>query len=205
MPDPLTLAAVGAVVLNEGVKFLYQQAGEVLKWWRQRKDAEGADAKDEAVVASEVPEAIEAPATALTIHYNALEQVQQELTRLYGELALYGNGVQEVDPGNARLLGQVDVLRRLMEAVYQQRLTFAGEQRPAEGPVGTGRIDVDVVLGYAAAIDADTVHSGTLTADARYGTIAEGATGVAMRVKQFGTPVPRDPHPVLGKSEGGEA
>ena len=37
--DPFTLAAVGAVAITEGIKFLYGQAGEVLKRWRERKAA----------------------------------------------------------------------------------------------------------------------------------------------------------------------
>ena len=39
MVDPLTLSTIGAVALTEGIKFLYEQAGEVLKRWRERKDA----------------------------------------------------------------------------------------------------------------------------------------------------------------------
>ena len=39
MADPFTLGAVGAVVLTEGIKFLYGQAGEALKRWRERKAA----------------------------------------------------------------------------------------------------------------------------------------------------------------------
>ena len=39
MADPFTLAAVGAVAITEGIKFLYGQAGDVIKWWHQRKAA----------------------------------------------------------------------------------------------------------------------------------------------------------------------
>jgi len=41
MPDPVTLslAAVSSLALTEGVKFFYAQAGELLKWWRDRRDA----------------------------------------------------------------------------------------------------------------------------------------------------------------------
>jgi len=40
MSDPTTLsaAAIGAAALTEGIKFLYGQAGEILKRWRERKD-----------------------------------------------------------------------------------------------------------------------------------------------------------------------
>ena len=39
MADPITLTLVGTVVLTEGIKFLYGQAGELIKRWRERKDA----------------------------------------------------------------------------------------------------------------------------------------------------------------------
>lgn len=38
MVDPLTISAIGAVAITEGIKFLYGQAGEILKRWRERKD-----------------------------------------------------------------------------------------------------------------------------------------------------------------------
>jgi hypothetical protein len=37
VPDPITLAALGAVALSEGVKFLYGQAGELLKRRREQR------------------------------------------------------------------------------------------------------------------------------------------------------------------------
>ena len=38
MVDPLTLSAIGVVAITDGIKFLYGQAGEILKRWRERKD-----------------------------------------------------------------------------------------------------------------------------------------------------------------------
>ena len=35
--DPLTLSAIGGTILVEGIKFLYGQAGELLKSWRERR------------------------------------------------------------------------------------------------------------------------------------------------------------------------
>ncbi len=40
MVDPLSITAIGAVAITEGIKFLYGQAGEILKRWRERKDAD---------------------------------------------------------------------------------------------------------------------------------------------------------------------
>ena len=75
MPEPvtITLAVVGTVALKEGVKFLYGQAGELLKLWRERHDA----VKTTPLQASE-PAVIELPADifegqldAPQIHYDS--------------------------------------------------------------------------------------------------------------------------------------
>ena len=42
---------------------------------------------------------------------------------------------EPLDATNAALLERVDLLRELMEAVLQQRISFKGEPRPASGPV----------------------------------------------------------------------
>ena len=39
MTDPITLGAIGAIALTEGVKFLYTQAGALIESWRKRRDA----------------------------------------------------------------------------------------------------------------------------------------------------------------------
>jgi hypothetical protein len=54
------------------------------------------------------------------------------------------------------LLTRVDALRKALEIVIGQRLTFQGEKRPeAEGPIVRGRINVDEVLGYCGSFEAD--------------------------------------------------
>jgi len=37
-PDTLSAAVIGSAALTEGIKFLYRQAGEILKRWRERRD-----------------------------------------------------------------------------------------------------------------------------------------------------------------------
>ena len=47
MSDPFTLSSLGAVAITEGIKFLYAQAGQVLKRWREKREQQEADGKDE--------------------------------------------------------------------------------------------------------------------------------------------------------------
>src|SRR5947199_10744351 len=82
MVDPLTLSTIGAVALTEGIKFLYEQAGEVLKRWRERKntvkDASPQQDKTESVDVK-LPDVFEGQFSAPQIHFNAVEQVEDPL------------------------------------------------------------------------------------------------------------------------------
>ena len=37
--EPVTLATVGGTILVEGVKFLYAQASDLIRYWRERRAA----------------------------------------------------------------------------------------------------------------------------------------------------------------------
>jgi hypothetical protein len=190
MPEPITLAAVGAVALSEGVKFLYGQAGELLKRWRERRDASRDTAAQKAEtesVALALPPVFEGQMSGPVIHYGALQEAEGELRELYKGLSEYASGIEPIDPANETLLERVDALRRLLEAVYQQRITFKGEARPASGPDVTGRIDVKDVLGYAAAVRAREVTGGSkVTAEARADRVGPGGTLVGGEFGKIG-------------------
>lgn len=142
MADPLTLSALGATALTEGIKFLYGQVTELLKRRRER----GAKSGDEAspgFVAKLEP--IEPDGAVLA----RLEPDLRELRRVLGD---YADGVDPVDPADHRMLETMDAVRRMLEAVYRQRITFPGENRPESGPLVEGEMDVTTVAGYAAAV-----------------------------------------------------
>lgn len=168
MADPLTLAAVGAVALTEGIKFLYGQAGDLLTRWRARKTA--------AIDPAETPLQVDLPQTAfqgslapVAVSYDAIGRLQREIKDLSRELAPYAGGFEEVDPTDRELLDRVDAMRLTLEAVLGQRLTFVGESRPASGtPVVVGEAIVKEVEGRVAAVRARLVRgsvTGTVRAD----------------------------------------
>ncbi|MGZ3626949.1 MAG: hypothetical protein ACXVDN_04660 [Ktedonobacteraceae bacterium] len=178
MVDPLTITTIGAVAITEGIKFLYGQAGEILKRWRDRKDA----AKDASIqlnntesILFKLPSVFEGQLSAPYIHFDAVERVEEQLRELRKDLSDYADGVELVDVTNENLLQRIDALRQLLEAVYQQRITFKGEQRPSSGPVVAGRVDVEEVAGYAAAVRARQIVSGTVRAEATAGRVEPGA------------------------------
>lgn len=88
----------------------------------------------------------------------ALESLTSDLRELRRLLADYADEVEPADPADRILLKRVDALRLVLEAIYGQRITFRGEQRPASGPVVQGAIDVRSVSGYAAAVRAEAVR-----------------------------------------------
>jgi hypothetical protein len=152
MTAELTLATVGGAVLTEGVKFLYGQATEILKRWRDKQD-QSTDAEEKTVPVAETPPQIFAGELApLEIHLENVEPLQDQLRNLWISLAVYAQGVERVNTQDLSLLEIVDDLRRTLEAIYLQRLTFVGEQRSASGPVADGEINVKQVAGLAVGI-----------------------------------------------------
>ena len=189
MLEPLTLSALGAVALTEGIKFLYAQAGDVLKRWRERKEAAQGTAPHPLPAESvdvRLPSVFEGQLIAPQIHFEAVQRLDAQLREAWQELSPYAAGIDTVDPTNENLQRRIDVLRRLLEAIYQQRLTFQGEHRPPSGPVVKGRIDVDEVAGYAAAVRARVIASGQVTGEATSKRVAPEGRLVTIDVDTIG-------------------
>lgn len=185
MADPFTLGAVGAVVLTEGIKFLYGQAGEALKRWRERKAA-GKNADVEPVEVELPSDAFAGQLERPQLHLDAVGRLEQELRDLRAAVADYAQGIDEVDPGNAELLGTADALRQAMEAVYGQRITFAGEPRPPSGPGVAGEANVDDVLGYVAGLRARKIIGGSVTGRVTAKRVGPGGQAIGLEVDTIG-------------------
>lgn len=170
MVEPITLAAVGTVALTEGIKFLYAQAGEVLKRWRDRRDdAERGDAQPEDTAPLDIkfPDAFEGQLSEPKIHFDVVEQLDKDLRETRNALTDYAQDIEKVDNSDEDLLAMTDALRQLLEAILQERITFKGEKRPPSGPVVEGHIDVDEVARYAAAVRAKRISSGYVRGEAK--------------------------------------
>jgi hypothetical protein len=131
MIEPISLTAVGVLALTEGIKFLYGQAGELLKHWRERK-AGGDQEEPELRPPADLLEGSVDPARP---NVERLERLEGELRERRRSIGDYADGVEAVDPHNVELLQQVDELRRLIEVIYGQRITFKGEVREPSGPM----------------------------------------------------------------------
>ena len=93
-------------------------------------------------------------------------------------------GRTEVVTSDAALLTRVDALRKALEVIVGQRLTFRGEARPeVQGPVIRGEVHVKKVLGYAAGVAAGVII-GKVTVDGRVvaDEVAPGASVIGTKV-----------------------
>ena len=95
MADPLGPAAMGAVALTEGIKFLYAQAGEVLRRWRDRK-ADTESSADEPVEVHLPPTAFVGQLERPRLNFEAVERLEQDLRALRAAVADYAQEIDEV-------------------------------------------------------------------------------------------------------------
>jgi hypothetical protein len=193
MVDPLSLAAVGGVALAEGIKFLYGQAGELLKRWRDRGSAEGRSPEmppsQQQVVNIELPAAAFAGNLApATVNYSVLERLAPDLTSLRKDLSEYATGVESVPTTDPQVLEQIDTLRLALEAILEQRITFAGEHREPSGVRVTGRAVADEVQGRVAGVRAQTIVEGDVSGTAYARRVVPGGELHGVNVDVIGTP-----------------
>jgi hypothetical protein len=187
MVDPITLTSVGTVVIAEGIKFLYGQATELLKRWRDRSESDAA-----AAVATE-PTGLVLPSDVFdgqlvnpVIHYIELEKVRAALSAHRRVLADYGDGIAAIDLNDSHVLSTIDSLRQLLEAVYQQRITFKGESREPSGPIVKGQIDVGRILGNAAGVEAEWIAQGNVEGTVRATEVGPNAKATGVKAGKIG-------------------
>lgn len=186
MADPLSIAALGGVAAGAAVKFLFDQAGVLLTRWRERRDKR-AESRTEPVEVRGT-ELLQGELKQPVIHHDVLNRVEPELRAARRALADIADGTDPVDPDDQRTMAQIDALRRLVEAVLQQRITFRGESREPTGPVVEGTVVADEVMKLAAAVRAGSIVAGKVI-----GTVdVKKATGEVYGVVVDTVGVPKD-------------
>jgi hypothetical protein len=177
--EPLTLAALTGAVLTQGITFLYSQAGEILRKRRERRASEEVTPVDSDVVDGELEPIVP--------DWDAVGELEDDIRELRRQLSDYvEGGIEEPDPADQQLLRRVDALRRSLEVILRQRITFTGEQRPDTGPVVTGEVAIAEVRGYAAAVRAGRITGGQVKGTARVDTVHEGGQVIGVDVDRIG-------------------
>ncbi|MFD6071868.1 hypothetical protein [Amycolatopsis lurida] len=187
MADPVTFTVLGSWAALEGIKFLYGQAAEVLKAWRERRAAKG-DREQAAGQTLEVPvedsAVLDGKPDSATVDTAVLAQEGASLTSLTGKLSPYAQDLADLDLDDAELAEQAGQVRAILEAAYGQRFTFRGEQRE---PTGT-RVRVSQVLGQVSGTvvgaDAEVGPGGDVDVQQRVTAVEPGGsvTGFEGRV-----------------------
>jgi hypothetical protein len=134
--DPFSLAAVGAAAaLTQGIGFLYGQLGELLRRRRERRSQAGAGPAGAVDIPApeEAGQVLDGPLAPGPINEEALERDADQLVALRRLLQPFAEGNAPVQPADQQLLDQLQAARLLLEQIYQQHITFRGEQRPVTG------------------------------------------------------------------------
>jgi hypothetical protein len=188
MIDPISLSAIGAVAITEGIKFLYGQASDILKRWSDRREAEksaSAQLSKTEPVEVKLPALFDGQLSDPQIHYDVVALLDVQLRELRKDLMDYADGIEKVDMDDKNLLQRVDALRQTLEAVYQQRLTFQGERRAPSGPLVESSINVEEVAGYVAAVRARHII-GNVKAEAQAKHVVLGAQFIGVDADTIG-------------------
>ncbi|MBM0278971.1 hypothetical protein [Micromonospora tarensis] len=178
MAEPLTLGLIGGLVLAEGVKFLYEQANQVLEGRRASRAAEAGsqDAEQPGHGLLRRPLDPGRPARELPA---ATLAVLGDLARF---LDPYVRGQLPVEPSDRELVAVADAVRRVLEYAYDRDLSFVEE--PRSGVLIHGRVDIDEVAGYAAAVRLRVADSRAVSGHARVRSVAPGGEVVGVDVER---------------------
>ncbi|MFD7324025.1 hypothetical protein ACFV9D_23470 [Streptomyces sp. NPDC059875] len=177
--EPITLTVLGSVVLAEGVKFLYEQAGELLQRRRERNGAdgaEGANGSDPVTLEVAEPGLFAGTVEPAQADIEVVQQFREDLTVFWQVLAPYANGITDIDPADATLLETADAVRNILEAIYGRRLTFAGENRTERALAVSGEVRAEEVAGSVAGVRARGVTSGRVEGRVVARTVRQGGT-----------------------------
>jgi len=131
---------VEAAVLTQGVSFLYDQAGQLLKRRRAGRDRvnSGGGRKGEAPAEPGPKLPLLTPPEGIFVAGNdgALEASPTELDRLAEDLLYARRNVEDyvmgdsvLDVGSHSAAAAIDTLRRVLEEIYGANLTFSQERR----------------------------------------------------------------------------
>jgi hypothetical protein len=183
------LAAVGTVALTEGVKFLYTQAGELIKWWRTRKQGkqeESAPQHESAKVEVTPPASIMGGHFTAEVDVAALGRLEGDLRALRASLGEFAHDVDQIDPQDGEVFQHIDALRQSLEIIYGTRLTFEGEQRDSTQPIIRSAVEVERVAGYVAGVRARNIRAGQINSKMKIGDVTEGGEVVSVDITDIG-------------------
>lgn len=143
--DPLSTLAAAA--LTEGVKFLYQQANELLSAWRSRRHNKDAPP----------PRALDAPGGVTVTRPRPLaDPPGEETEQLLEQLTALAEPIQggKIDPASPAARATIEQLRDMVEAALQAPVRLPGEP-PRPLKISDIHVVAERVTGRVAGLRAD--------------------------------------------------
>lgn len=118
--DPISIAAgtLGAKFLEEGVKFLWAEAGKILDRYHKRREASAAAASELEKLEDPAPAELELPPVR-RIDFGLVERREARLASLRRELSPYFAGVDPITLEDAGLLTRADELQALIAEILR--------------------------------------------------------------------------------------
>jgi hypothetical protein len=186
--DPLSISTLGAESLKLGIQFLYNQAGEILKRRRELEDDGAATSVPTAPGASLILARDTSP---LVVDVAALGRIGPQIEQLWSALGVYAGEIRSIDPDDPHLAELAESLRRCLEAVLGQDLTFSGEHDRQRLDIGV-RVQVEDVAGYVAGVLARGGADGQIRAEVKARNVLRGGRLVGVESRE--EPRPKDDH-----------
>lgn len=187
MADPVTLSAAGlsAIALSEGVKFLYAEAGEVLKrWWDKRDKASEAASHTPESDDVPLPDVFEESPAQRHVDDAALKILSEDLEATWGRMAPYAAG-KPLNPADDALLLEIARFREMLEAISGRTLTFKGEQRKGRATVQSF-LELNTLRGRATGVRIDHIEHGEARSVAKVNEIDESGSFTGIDVGTLG-------------------
>jgi hypothetical protein len=171
MVEPFSL---GAIALTDGIKFLYAQAGEILKRRRERTAAP-----------IPAPGLLEGELAPLQLDPAAVDDRAAELRRLRQRLTEIVEDIEPAEETDTEVVEATLALRRTIEEIVGQRITFRGEQREPTGTTITGTVRARTLDGRAG-VDFAGTPAGDIRGEVITDSAGENADIAGVRISGHG-------------------
>ncbi|MEO6550841.1 MAG: hypothetical protein ABIN94_22755 [Ferruginibacter sp.] len=191
MADTITLAVLGGTVLTEGIKFLYGQASDIIKRWKDRKVDKTTDRKEGIAAVTSVemtlPSVFGGQLNKPSIDFDMVEALAPSIETLREALTEHANSAETLNVKDTKLLSNIDSLRNILEQIFHQHISFIGESRPATGSViVSGAVTATHTSGLATGVEADSIQSGTVEGKVEAGVITKSGKAIGVKVGNIG-------------------
>jgi uncharacterized protein Veg len=184
MIETSALALLESTALKDGISFLYEQAGDLLRRRRDRK--ESAHSPEDAVVSEG---SLDGKLDITRVDDKILDQQAAVIAQNRGVLLPYWEGDSKVDPHDERMIAAMAQLRASLEAIYGQAITFTGEKgRSATGTRVSVRAALGDVYGEAEIARMRAVNRAEVEVHVEAGTIGPGGRLKVGEMDQIGSP-----------------